>query len=105
MSFSSNFTGAFVGQDAAGGDALFVEGRSSGPNQATAILTVLRHDGALLSQPVNDAGLSDWTATFPKTGNPFPLGDDVLLTGVALVHGSDTPIIWQSVVKIEADPR
>jgi hypothetical protein len=105
MSFSSNFTGAFVGQDPAGDDALFVEGHSSGPNQATAILTVLRHDGALLSQPANDASLTDWTATFPQTGARFPLGNDVLLTGVALVDGSDTPIIWQSVVKIEAKPR
>src|SRR3954452_5490665 len=106
MSFSSNFTAAFVGEDpAGGGHALFVEGHSSGPNQATAILAVLRHDGELLSRPVNDAALTDWTATFPQTSAPFPLGDDVVLTGVALVPASDTPIIWQSIVKIEAKPR
>jgi hypothetical protein len=105
MSFSSNFTGAFVGQDpASGGQALFVEGHTSGPNQATAILALLRHDGQLLSQPANDASLTDWTATFPQTGAPFPL-DDVVLTGVALVPGSDAPLLWQSVVKIEAKPR
>jgi hypothetical protein len=105
MPFTGNFTAATVDRAPEGdGKALFVEGRANGPNQASAIFALIRHDDELLTQPVDDPRPTDWTAVFLEGDTPFSAGDDLVVTGVAIVDDEDEPVFWQSIVTIEEEP-
>jgi hypothetical protein len=96
MGFSGNFTGVTLGDDEAdGGTALFVEGRTDASEVPDAIHVVLPRGAELLSASVEAPGLTDWEAKFPDGTPPFNVGDDVFVVGVAERPAPQEPFVWQ----------
>jgi hypothetical protein len=102
MPFSSNFTRVTFGADPAGGQALFVAGRTDASDPPDAIHVLLPHGAEPLTATVVAPGLDDWEVRFPD-GNPrFKVGDDVFVVGVATRAQPHDPFVWEASFRLAA---
>jgi hypothetical protein len=101
MPFNRNFKRVSVGVDpTTGGKALFVEGRSEPPDQAT-IFVGMPCGPDLQQAPVLNPQDADWEARIPEGWEPFTAGNDVFVFGVAMRPPPHDPFIWSGTFTIE----
>jgi hypothetical protein len=98
MPFSGNFTRVTLGDDpeAAGRQAVLVEGQTPVSNPPTAIhLVMTRKSGKALNADVPAPGLAVWVATFPDGDDPFTIDEEVFLVGIAVRPAPHDPFVWE----------
>jgi hypothetical protein len=97
MGFNANFTGAVLV-----GAQVVVTGRSQ-PGSDLPLSVTMVHKGDLLTRAV-PATSDDWAITFPAGEQPYKVGDEVHLTGVAIRPGTDEPFVWPGNFEIAPAP-